>query len=115
MTSVELEKLTAKGSTARKAIIALPGKLDVNATTKLKDALTQAAADAETITLNAADVTRASTAACQLIAAFCKTMAMQGKRVIFLEASNPFTRAFTILGLAHVLESEFQDNAHSHR
>jgi anti-anti-sigma factor len=106
MTAVETENAALADLPKRHIVIALPGKLDVNATIKLKPILAQALLDACPVMLNAAEVSRISTAACQLIAAFKKTMSSHGKRVTFQHPSHAFTRAFAILGLVHVLEAE---------
>jgi anti-anti-sigma factor len=84
----------------------LPGKLDVRSALQLKGELAALSEDGSNLVLNGSAVTKMSTAACQVVAAFIVSIRSVGGRAQIVAPSRQMQAALVTLGLGSFLEEE---------
>jgi anti-anti-sigma factor len=87
-------------------LVELASKLDVRGAVQLKSELTAALEDANHIVLNGSAVTKMSTAACQVIAAFIISVRAVGGRTHITTPSPQMSSAFALIGMSSFLVEE---------
>ena len=84
----------------------LDAHLDIKSATDLKARLAKFADLSGDLMLGAGQVTRMSTPAIQVLAAFILSMAERGRKVSVSNPSQIFTETFGCLGLSHLLQTK---------
>jgi len=89
---------------SREADLALAAVLDLRGAKALKDMLAGGLAGPGPVRIDAAAVTRLSTAAIQVLAAFLAAMGQAKRRVTIVRPSAAFVAGFEILGLSSLIQ-----------
>jgi chemotaxis protein CheX len=93
----------ASGNDCASHQLDLPRELDMRAAAPLKSALAKTLEGGGAVVIEAASVERMSTACVQIMLAYVTTARKLGRPIVIRRPSATFVDAFTVLGLARVV------------